>query len=266
MSDTERKLVTGSGLLAGKKGLILGLANERSIAWGITQACKNQGATLGFTYLNEALEKRVRPLAEEVGSDLVVKCDVQKDEELDSCFAEVQKHWGKLDFVVHSVAFANGDDLKSNFINTSRAGFSLAMDVSAYSLVAVARRAAPLLNPGGSIITLSYYGAEKVVPNYRVMGVAKAALEACVRELSADLGENDVRVNAISAGPIKTLAAAGISDFKALLGAFETRAPLRRLTTIEDVGNSAAYLLSDLSAGVTGETLYVDCGFNITAM
>jgi enoyl-[acyl-carrier protein] reductase I len=266
MANEESKPVTATGLLKGKKGLILGLANERSIAWGITQACIAQGATLGFTYPNEAMEKRVRPLAEQVGSELVAKCDVQSDAEVDACFEEVSKKWGSLDFVVHSVAFANGDDLKGAFADTSRAGFTLAMDVSAYSLIAVAKRAAPLMSKGGSIITLSYYGAEKVVPNYRVMGVAKAALEACVRELAVDLGPKDIRVNAISAGPIKTLAASGISDFKSLLGNFETRAPLKRLTTTEDVGNSAAFLLSDLSGAVTGETLYVDCGFNITAM
>ena len=266
MSSEEYTPIVGSGLLKGKKGLILGLANERSIAWGITQACIAQGATLGFTYLNEALEKRVRPLAEQVGSELIVKCDVQSDADIDSCFEEVKKKWGTLDFVIHSVAFANGEDLKGAFVDTSRAGFSLALDVSAYSLIAVSKRAVPLMGPGGSILTLTYFGAEKVVPHYRVMGVAKAALEASVRELSVDLGPKNIRVNAISAGPIRTLAASGISDFKQLLGAFEVRAPLRRLTTIEDVGNSAAYLVSDLAGAVTGEISYVDCGFNITAM
>jgi enoyl-[acyl-carrier protein] reductase I len=254
------------GLLTGKKGIILGLANERSIAWGIAQRCKAEGAELAFTYLNEALERRVRPLAGELGSDLILKCDVQNDQEVEACFADVQKAWGRLDFVVHSVAYANGEDLKKPFHETSRAGFTLAMDVSAYSLIAVAKYAKPLLTPNASIVTLTYLGAERVVPNYRVMGVAKAALEACVRELAADLGEQGVRVNAISAGPIKTLAASGISDFKSLLNTFETRAPLRRLTTTEDVGNSAVYLLSDLGSAVTGETIYVDCGFNITAL
>jgi len=252
------------GILQGKKGLVIGVANNRSIAWGIAQAAKDAGAELAFTYLNEALEKRVRPLAEKVGSNLILPCDVQKDEDIDSVFAAVKEQWGQLDFIVHSVAFANGDDLKQGFSDTSRAGFSLAMDISAYSLVAVAQRAKHIMKPGGSIITLSYLGARQVVPHYRVMGVAKAALEACVRELSADLGEEGIRVNAISAGPIRTLAASGISDFKQLVNAFEVRAPLRKLVTIEDVGQSGVYLLSDMSTAVTGEIHYVDCGFNVT--
>lgn len=253
-------------LLDGKRGIIFGLANQRSIAWGISERCHQEGATLAFTYLNDALAKRVMPLAESLGSEVTLECDVQDDAALDKAFDEIGKVWGGLDFVVHSVAFANGDDLKGRFSETSRDGFKLALDVSAYSLIALARRAAPLMKSGGSIITLSYLGAERVVPNYKVMGVAKAALEASVRELAADLGPDGIRVNAISAGPIKTLAAAGISDFRSLLGAFESRAPLRRNTTIEDVGATAAYLLSDLSAAVTGETIYVDCGFNVTAM
>ena len=251
-------------ILQGKKGLVIGVANNRSIAWGIAEAAKKQGADLAFTYLNEALEKRVRPLAEKVGSNLIIPCDVQKDEDIDNVFAIVKEHWGELDFIVHSVAFANGDDLKQGFSDTSRAGFSLAMDISAYSLVAVAQRAKHIMKPGGSIITLSYLGARQVVPHYRVMGVAKAALEACVRELSADLGEQGIRVNAISAGPIRTLAASGISDFKQLVNAFEVRAPLRKLVSIEDVGQSGVYLLSDMSTAVTGEIHYVDCGFNVT--
>lgn len=254
-----------TALLNGKKGLIFGVANQRSIAWGIAQACRSAGATLGFTYLNEALEKRVRPLAEEVGSDLILRCDVQNDAEMDSVFAEVAERWGNIDFVVHSVAFANGDDLKDRFNKTSRAGFQLAMDVSAYSLVAVAQRAFPLMKSGGSILTLTYLGAVRSVPNYRVMGVAKAALEACVRELANDLGKDGVRVNAISAGPIKTLAASGIADFRKLHDAFEERAPLKMDLGIEQVGTSALYLLSDLASAVTGEVHYVDCGFNITA-
>lgn len=252
------------GILQGKKGLVIGVANNRSIAWGIAEAAKSAGAELAFTYLNEALEKRVRPLAEKVGSNLILPCDVQKDEDLDKVFAAVKEQWGQLDFIVHSVAFANGDDLKQGFSDTSRAGFSLAMDISAYSLVAVAQRAKHIMKPGGSIITLSYLGARQVVPHYRVMGVAKAALEACVRELSADLGQEGIRVNAISAGPIRTLAASGISDFKQLVNAFEVRAPLRKLVTIEDVGQSGVYLLSDMSTAVTGEIHYVDCGFNVT--
>lgn len=254
------------GILSGKKGLIIGVANERSIAWGIAQACHREGAELAFTYLNEALQKRVVPLAESLNSNLIVKLDVQNDQEIEAAFAEVQKKWGKLDFVVHSVAYAHGDDLKGTVSQTSREGFKLALDVSAYSLIACTKYAVPLLKEGGSILTLSYLGAVQVVPNYRLMGIAKAALEATTRELSAELGQQGIRVNAISAGPIKTLAASGISDFKALLAAFEGRAPLRRTVTIEDCGNSAAYLLSDLSKGVTGEIHYVDGGFSTTAL
>lgn len=253
-------------LLAGKKGLIVGLANQRSIAWGIAAACKEYGAELGFTYLNEALEKRVRPLAESLGSDLILPCDVQNDAEMDALFEEVGRRWGNLDFLIHSVAYAHGDDLKSPIHQTSRDGFKLALDVSAYSLIALTQRAVPLMKSGSSIITLTYVGADKVVPHYRVMGIAKAALEASVRELAVDLGPAGIRVNAISAGPIKTLAASGIADFRALLGHFEGRAPMRRLVTIEDVGASAVYFASDLSRAVTGEIHYVDCGFNVTAL
>lgn len=252
--------------MQGKRGLILGLANKKSIAWGITEALHDAGAALAFTYVNEALEKRVRPLAESVGAELILKCDVQNDSDVEAVFAEIEKAWGKIDFVVHSVAFAHGDDLNHPFHLTSREGFQLALDVSAYSLVGITRAAKPLMNEGGSIVALSYYGAEKVVENYRVMGVAKAALEACVRELAYDLGDDNIRVNAISAGPIRTLAASGIPRFRELLSAFEKRAPLKRLTTIEDVGNASLYLLSDLASGVTGEIHYVDCGFNITAL
>ena len=258
--------MSSAGLLTGKKGLILGLANKKSIAWGIARACHEQGASLAFTYLNEALEKRVRPLAESTGSELILPCDVQSDEQIDELFAEVEKAWGKLDFLVHSVAFANMDDLKGRFSETSRDGFKLALDISAYSLVATSRRAAPLMKEGGAIISLSYLGAVKVVSNYRLMGVAKAALEASVRELACDLGSEGIRVNAISAGPIKTLAASGVSDFKSLLSSFEGRAPLGKLAFTEDIGNSAVYLLSELSSAVTGEIHYVDCGFNITAL
>jgi enoyl-[acyl-carrier protein] reductase I len=252
-------------LLQGKRGIVFGVANQKSIAWGISEACHKEGAELCFTYLNEALEKRVRPLAESVNSNFVLPCDVQKDEDIDRVFDEVKAKWGKLDFVIHSVAFANADDLKKNFSQTSREGFKLALDVSAYSLVAVANRAKALMSSGGSIITLSYFGAEKVVPHYRLMGVAKAALEACVRELAVDFGPDGIRVNAISAGPIRTLAASGIADFRGLMSRFEERAPLRNLVTIEDVGQSALYLVSDLSRAVTGEIHYVDGGFNITA-
>lgn len=253
-------------LLEGKRGLVLGVANERSIAWGIAQECSAHGAKLAFTYLNEALEKRVRPLAESLGSELILPCDVQNDADCDALFDAIQKSWGTIDFVIHSVAYADARDLKGRFCETSRAGFQLALDVSAYSFVAVTNRARKILNPGGSLLTLSYLGAASVVPHYRVMGIAKAALEACVRELAADLGPEGFRVNAISAGPIRTLAASGIADFKQLLTHFEGRAPLRRLTTTEDVGKSALFLVSDLAAAVTGEIMYVDCGFNVTAI
>lgn len=257
--------VPSGNLLQGKKGLIIGVANERSLAWGVAQSCRAHGADLAFTYLNESLEKRVRPLAASVGSELVLKYDVQKEDEVKAAFDEIASKWGKLDFLIHSVAFAHGDDLKDRFLNTSREGFKLALEVSAYSLVEAARHAAPLMKDGGSIITMSYLGAVQVVPHYRVMGVAKAALEACVRELAVDLGQDRIRVNAISAGPVKTLAASGIADFRQLLQRFEERAPIKRLVTQQDVGDSALYLVSDLSRGVTGEVHYVDGGFSITA-
>jgi enoyl-[acyl-carrier protein] reductase I len=265
MTEQQTQTLSTAGpLLAGKKGLILGLANDKSIAWGIAEECHRHGATLAFNYLNEALQKRVVPLAQSLGSEYTYPCDVQRDEDIDSLFAAVKRDLGSIDFVVHSVAYASTDDLKGPFVNTSRDGFKLALDVSAYSLVAVTKRALPVMNPGGSLLTLSYYGAEKVLPNYRVMGVAKAALEAAVRELANDLGPRGYRINCISAGPIRTLAASGIADFRNLLSHFEGRAPMRRLVTTNDVGRSAAYLLSDMAAGVTGEIHYVDCGFNIT--
>ena len=252
-----------SGSFQGKKILVLGVANNKSIAWAITEALAKEGATIGLTYLNEALEKRVRPLAEEIGCETVLPCDVQSDQQLDDLFTELESRWGTIDGIVHSVAFADKADLSNPFSQTSRAGFQLALDISAYSLIAVAGRGAKLMNEGGSIITLSYLGAERVVSNYNVMGVAKAALEASVRYLADDLGEKGVRVNAISAGPIKTLAASGIPQFKKLLSDFAEKAPLKRNVSQEDVANSARYLLSDLSSGVTGETIYVDAGFNI---
>lgn len=252
-------------LLEGKKGVVFGVANNRSIAWGIAQAAATHGATLAFTYLNEALAKRVIPLAQSVGSELVLPCDVQNDQEIKLVFTTLKEAWGGVDFVIHSVAYAPGDDLKGRFSETSREGFAMALDVSAYSFIALAKYAHPVMNPGGNFLTLSYLGAVQVVPHYRVMGVAKAALEASVRELAADLGPEGLRVNAISAGPIKTLAASGIADFRLLLSHFEGRAPSRRLVTIEDVGNSAVYLLSDLASCVTGQVHYVDGGFNITA-
>lgn len=251
------------GLMAGKRGIIFGVANDMSIAWGIAQQLHKAGATLAFTYLNEALEKRVRPLAESLDSKLVLPCDVGNDEQIARTFAEVQKSWGSIDFVVHSVAFANREDLKQPFTQTSREGFQLALDISAYSLVAVTRYAVPLMTNGGSIITMSYLGAERAVPGYNVMGVAKAALEASVRYLAAELGEKQIRVNAISAGPIRTLAASAVGDFKSKIKLMDDFAPLRRTVTQEEVGKSTLYFLSDLSSGVTGEVHYVDGGFNV---
>lgn len=250
------------GLMTGKRGIIFGVANELSIAWGIAQQLHAAGATLAFTYLNGALEKRVRPLAESVDAALILPCDLARDEDIEAVYAEVAKKWGKIDFVVHAVAFANRDDLKNPFSQTSRDGFSLAMDISAYTLVAVTRGALPLMNEGGSVITLSYLGAQRAVPNYNVMGVAKAALEASVRYLAAELGAKNIRVNAISAGPIKTLASSAVGQFKEKLRIMDELAPLRRTVTQEEVGKSALYLLSDLASGVTGEVHYVDAGFN----
>ena len=251
------------GLMPGKRGIIFGVANDKSIAWGIAQQLKEQGATLAFTYLNEALEKRVRPLAESLDAELILPCNVGEDSEIEAVFNEVEAKWGKLDFVVHAVAFADREDLKRPFSQTGRESFAMALDISAYSLVAVTRCAVPLMNEGGSIITLSYLGADRVVPNYNVMGVAKAALESSVRYLAAELGEQGIRVNAISAGPIRTLAASGIANFRAKIKLMDDYAPLRRTVTQTEVGNSAVYLLSDLSSGVTGEIHLVDVGFSI---
>lgn len=250
------------GILEGKKGLILGLANEKSIAWGIAQAAHREGATLGFNYLNETVEKRVRPLAESVNAEIVEPLDVGSDAQLDEFFARVQAKWDQLDFVVHSVAFANKDSLRGRFVETRRADFHLALDISCYSLIATARRAAPLMPAGGSLLTLSYLGAVRVIPNYNMMGVAKAALEASVRYLAADLGRDKIRVNAISAGPIRTLAASGIGGFRRILETYESVSALRRNVDQNEVGNSAVYLLSDWASGVTGEVHYVDAGFS----
>ena len=256
------------GLLDGRQALIFGVANDHSIAWGIAQALHEAGATIGFSSVEALLERRVRPLAESIGSTFIEPCDVQSDEQIKAVFTKWRADHGpdaRLDVLVHALAFAKREDLEGSFVDTSRDGFALALDVSAYSLVAVVReaRAAGVLHPGSSILTLSYYGAEKVVSNYNVMGVAKAALEASVRYLAADLGPEGVRVNAISAGPVRTLAAAGIAGFKKMYGAFADLAPLRRNISIEDVGKTALYLASDLSSAVTGETIYVDGGFNI---
>lgn len=255
------------GVLNGKTGVIMGVASERSIAWGIAQALHREGATLALTYAGEAMERRVRPLAESLGAKVVVPCDVTKEAEMASAFDVIGREFGGLDLLIHSLAFANREDLKQRFVDTSRDGFRVALEVSAFSLVAAARAALPLMKGRrASIVTLSYYGAEKVIPNYNVMGVAKAALESGVRYLAADLGPEGVRVNAISAGPIKTLAAAGIAGFREMLHRAESAAPLRRNVTLEDVGGAALFLCSDWSAGVTGEVLYVDCGYHIMGM
>ena len=253
------------GLLDGKKAFIIGVANERSIAWGIAQAMAREGAELGFTYLNEALEKRVRPLAASVGSKLVVPMDVGDDQQIDHAFAQVEKAWGKFDILIHAVTFANRADLEGRFVSTSRAGFQLALDISAYSLVGVTRAAHGLLNHGASIVTLTYYGSEKVSYNYNVMGVAKAALESSVRYLAADLGPEGIRVNAISAGAVKTLAASGIRGFKDKLRLAGESSPLRRTVTQDEVGKLGLYLGSDLSSGITGQIIYVDAGASILA-
>jgi len=250
--------------LKGKTALIFGVANDRSIAWGIAQELHKAGCTVGFSYAGEALGKRVAPLAESIGSTFVEQCDVADDAQIERVFAAWKEKYGSLDILIHAVAFADRNDLKKEFYGTSRSGFHLAMDISVFSLIAMARCAAPLMEGrDGSILTLTYYGAEKVVKNYNVMGVAKAALEASVRYLAADFGPKGVRVNAISAGPIKTLAASGIGDFRAMLKHHEKTAPLQRNTTQEDVGRSALYLCSSLASGVTGEVLHVDCGYSI---
>lgn len=255
------------GLLNGRKGVIFGVANEKSIAWAIAQILKKEGMELAFTYAGEALESRVVPLAESVGSKIIMPCDVTKDEEIEAVFRRIRDEWGGLDALVHSLAFAKKDELKGEFMNTSREGFRIAMDVSAFSLVALAKAASPLMEGrNGAFVTLSYYGAEKVIANYNVMGVAKAALEASVKYLSADLGPKGIRINTISAGPVKTLAAMGITGFKQILDVVEAKSPLRRNVTQEDVAKTALYLLSDLSSGVTGETIYVDSGFNIMGL
>jgi enoyl-[acyl-carrier protein] reductase I len=251
------------GILQGRKGLILGVANEKSIAWGVARACHREGAELGFNYLGEALKKRVHPLAESIRSSFVEPLDVCDDAQLDDFFAKVEARWGRIDFMVHSIAFANRESLVGHFRNTSRADFHLALDISAYSFIACARRAARLMGPGGAMVTMSYLGAVRAVPNYNVMGVAKAALEAATRYLAFDLGPEGIRVNAVSAGPIRTLASSGVSDFRKLMEKSARVALLRRNVTQDEVGNATAYLLSDWASGVTGEVHYVDAGCNI---
>ena len=253
-------------LMAGKRGLIMGVANSRSIAWGIASAVSAQGAALAFTYQGEALAKRVRPLAESVGSDIVLPCDVTDDASIDAVFAEIEARWGGLDFLVHAIAYSDKEELKGKYVDTSRDNFVKSLDISCYSFTALARRAVPLMNDGGSLLTLTYCGAERVMPHYNVMGVAKAALEASVRYLAADLGEQNIRVNAISAGPIKTLAASAIGDFRYILKWNEYNSPLHRNVDTEQVGGAALYLLSGLSSGVTGEIHHVDSGYHVVGM
>ena len=254
------------GLMTGKRGLIMGVANDRSIAWGIAKAVADHGAELAFTYQGEALEKRVRPLAQSVGAKLVLPCDVTDDASVDTVFKTLAEEWKSLDFVVHAIAFSDKDELKGLYVDTTRRNFSQTMDISCYSFTAICARARAMMPNGGSLLTLSYFGAEKVMPHYNVMGIAKAALECSVRYLAADLGPQNIRVNAISAGPIKTLAASGIGDFRHILRWNELNAPLKRNVTTDDVGGAGLYLLSDLARGVTGEMHHVDGGYNLVGM
>jgi enoyl-[acyl-carrier protein] reductase I len=253
-------------LMHGKRGLIMGVANERSIAWGIAKKLHEHGAELAFTYQGDLLKSRVEPLAASLNSTIVLPCDVTTDSAIDETFTALKKHWDSFDFIVHAIAFADKDELKGKYYDTTRANFLMSLDISCYSFTAVVQRAVSMMNDGGSFITLSYYGAEKMMPHYNVMGVAKAALEASVRYLAVDLGDKNIRVNAISAGPIKTLAASGIGDFRYILKWNQYNSPLKRNVTTEDVGNSALFLLSDLGSGVTGEVLHVDCGYHVVGM
>lgn len=255
-----------TGLMAGKRGLIMGLANDKSIAWGIAQAVASQGAELAFSYQGDALKKRVEPLAASLGRPLLYECDVASEDSLDSLFAAIKAEWGGLDFVVHAIGFSDKSELRGRYVDTSRQNFLMSMDISVYSFTAVCQRAAGLMGPGGSLLTLTYYGAEKVMPHYNVMGLCKAALEASVKYIAEDLGKDGIRVNAISAGPIKTLAASGIGDFRYIMKWNELNSPLRRNVTQEEVGKAALYLLSDLGSGTTGENLHVDAGYHVVGM
>ncbi|WP_419815185.1 enoyl-ACP reductase FabI [Glacieibacterium sp.] len=254
------------GLMDGKRGLVMGVANDRSLAWGIAKALSEHGAELAFSFQGEALEKRVRPLATSLGEDFLIECDVSDPASMDSCFATLAAKWPTIDFLVHAIGFSDKNELRGRYVDTSLDNFAMTMNISVYSFTAVAQRALALMPDGGAMLTLSYYGAEKVIPHYNVMGVAKAALETSVRYLAMDLGPNKVRVNAISAGPIKTLAASGIGDFRYIMKWNEFNSPLRRNVTIEDVGGAAVYLLSDLASGVTGEIHHVDAGYNVIGM
>ncbi|MCE0504878.1 MULTISPECIES: enoyl-ACP reductase FabI [unclassified Roseivivax] len=255
-----------NGLMAGKRGLIMGLANDKSIAWGIAKACANAGAELAFSYQGESLKKRVGPLAESLGSSIVLPCDVGDEASIDGLFEGLAQEWDQLDFIVHAIGYSDKTQLRGRYVDTTRDNFAMSMDISVYSFTAVMQRAARMMTQGGSAVTLTYYGAERVMPHYNVMGVAKAALEASVRYLAEDLGKDGIRVNALSAGPIRTLAASGIGDFRYIMKWNELNSPLRRNVTTDDVGNSALYLLSDLGAGVTGETHHVDAGYHVVGM
>ena len=257
---------TSSGVMAGKRGLIMGVANDRSIGWGIAAKLAEQGAELAFTFQGEALQKRVVPLAASVGSDLVLPCDVTDEASVDAVFDRLRAEWGTLDFVVHAIAYSDKEELKGGYVDTTRDNFRRTMDISVYSFTEITRKATAMMNDGGSLLTLTYYGAERVMPHYNVMGVAKAALEASVRYLAVDLGGRNIRVNGLSAGPMKTLAASGIGDFRYILKWNEYNSPLKRNVTLDDVGGAGLYLLSDLSSGATGETHHVDCGYHVVGM
>ncbi|SVB70997.1 uncharacterized protein METZ01_LOCUS223851 [marine metagenome] len=267
MNEPRPKIVPAAEpLMAGKRGLIMGVANDRSLAWGIARSVAEHGGELAFTYQGDALARRVGPLAESLGSNVVLPCDVNDDEALDAVFRDISERWDGLDFVVHAIAFSDKEELKGRYVDTSPENFAKTMQISCYSFTAICRRAAALMREGGSLLTLTYYGAERVIPHYNVMGVAKAALEASVRYLAADLGGEGIRVNAISAGPIKTLAASGVGDFRYILKWNELNSPLQRNVTIEDVGGAGLYFLSDLSSGVTGEVHHVDSGYHVVGM
>ena len=255
-----------SNVMAGKRGLVMGVANERSIAWGIAKTAAEHGAELAFTYQGDALLKRLEPLAQSVGSDTIMQCDVTEDRSIEEAFALIKKKWGKLDFLVHAIAYSDKEELKGEYVNTTRDNFLRTLDISCYSFTSVAKHAADLMENGGSLLTLSYYGSERVMPHYNVMGVAKAALEASVRYLAVDLGAQGIRVNGLSAGPMKTIAASGIGDFRYILKWNQYNSPLKRNVTLDDVGGAAMYLLSDLASGVSGEIHHVDCGYNIVGM
>ena len=263
--EKENVVPTGT-LMQGKRGIIMGVANDKSLAWGISRYLHAQGAELAFTFQGDALEKRVRPLAESIGSTVVLPCDVSDDASMDNVFKVLAEKWGEIDFLVHAIGFSDKNELRGKYVDTTPANFALTMNISCYSFTALAKRAYPLMKKGGSLLTLTYYGAERVMPHYNVMGVAKAALEASVKYLAADLGGDNIRVNAISAGPVKTLAASGIGDFRYILKWNELNAPLQRNTTLEDVGGAALYLLSELGQGTTGEVLHVDSGYHVVGM